>query len=69
MSTRDLYRPQWSRLDSPESVDAALRVLEQYGWVRVEKSRPEGSKGGRPSERITVHPEALHAAQEGNGAA
>jgi hypothetical protein len=66
MSTRDLYRPQWSRLDSPEAVDAALRVLEQYGWVRVEKSRPEGSKGGRPSERITVHPEA---AQEGMDAA
>jgi len=64
MSTRDLYRPQWSRLDSPEAVDAALRVLEQYGWVRVEKSRPEGSKGGRPSERITVHPGAAQAGRD-----
>jgi Protein of unknown function (DUF3987) len=66
MSTRDLYRPQWSRLDSPEAVDAALRVLEQYGWVRVEKIRPEGGKGGRPSERISVHPDAR---REGKGGA
>jgi hypothetical protein len=67
MSTRDLYRPQWSLLDTPEAVDGALRVLERYGWVRVEQVKPEGGKGGRPSARISVYPEAARAAAAAAG--
>ncbi len=50
---RDLYRPQWSGLRSPELVIGALQVLERLGWLRVVKT----PTGGRSAEEVHLHPE------------
>src|SRR5215211_5737714 len=51
-SARDIYRGRhWSKLSSPEEVNAAAAVLEEYGWLRVEKVET----GGRPTTRIRLH--------------
>jgi hypothetical protein len=52
-SLRDVYRPQWSGLPGPEEARAALRVLEDYGWVRP--AVVEGGPG-RPSEPWQTNP-------------
>lgn len=52
-STRDVYLKGWSGLSTPDEVRAALRLLEDAGWIRqaaVEKP------GGRPPERWRVNP-------------
>jgi putative DNA primase/helicase len=54
-SPRDVYRHEWSGLADAQTVDAALALLEQYGWVRMETVRA-GAAGGRPSIAVTVHP-------------
>jgi putative DNA primase/helicase len=55
VTRRDIYRHQWTGLDTPESVDAALDVLHDAGWVRpTEKGTRLGS--GRPSECWQVNP-------------
>jgi Protein of unknown function (DUF3987) len=52
-SARDIYRGRhWSKLSTPEEVNAAAAVLEEYGWLRVEKVET----GGRPATRIRLHP-------------
>lgn len=52
-SVRDVYRGRhWSRLSTVEEVNAAAAILEEYGWVRVEKRET----GGRPTTRIRLHP-------------
>jgi hypothetical protein len=51
-TARDIYRHHWSGLATPEETDAAIKVLEQYGWVRT-KDVPTG---GRNTLIIRVHP-------------
>ncbi len=57
---REIYRKQWSRLSTSEEVAAAASVLEDYGWLRVEKVET----GGRPTARIRLHP-SLRTSTEG----
>jgi hypothetical protein len=55
-----ILRHHWSRLTEPEEVTDAIKMLEVYGWARLERV----SKGqGRPSDVIRVHPN-LTSAQE-----
>jgi hypothetical protein len=57
---REVYRGhEWSRLSTPEEVNAAAAVLEEHGWLRVEKVPTKG----RPRLRIRLHPMLL----EGKG--
>jgi len=56
---RDVYRPQWSGLTTPEEGRAALRVLEDHAWVRPALCADEGP--GRPSERWQTNPGILEA--------
>ena len=52
-SIRDVYHKRhWSKLDSVEKVTAAVKILEEFGWVRVKKV----GTGGHPITRIYVHP-------------
>jgi hypothetical protein len=52
-SARDIYRGRhWSKLSTPEEVSAATGLLEDYGWLCVEKVET----GGRPTTRIRLHP-------------
>jgi hypothetical protein len=60
-SARDIYRGRhWSKLSTAEEVNAAAVVLEDYGWLRVEKLET----GGRPSTRIRLHPTLRGPAKE-----
>jgi hypothetical protein len=49
---RSIYRHAWSRLTTPQEVAGALKVLEAYGWVRVEITKTSG----RPTARVRLHP-------------
>ncbi len=53
---REVYRGhEWSRLSTPEEVNAAAAVLEEHDWLRVEKVGTQG----RPTCRIRLHPVLL----------
>jgi hypothetical protein len=50
---RDVERNDWSGLETPESVRAAVRVLENSGWLRRDQNKAER---GRPSEAYIINP-------------
>lgn len=53
-TVRDVYRNNWTNLDSPETARGALGVLTEHGWVRLEL---DGARdGGRPSETYRINP-------------
>jgi hypothetical protein len=54
LTVRDVHRSR-SKGTSVEQVKSALRLLEQHGYVRIEKVQA-GKTGGRPSERVHVAP-------------
>jgi len=51
-STRSIYRKHWTRLSTPEEVNGACAVLEEFGWLRIEVIRT----GGRSATRLRLHP-------------
>lgn len=53
MRLRDIYRHQWSHLKTRASVDMALAVLIECGWVVVEEIRLET---GAPCEVTRLNP-------------
>jgi hypothetical protein len=52
---RDIARHQWSGLKTTALVEQAAAALVDVAWVRIE-DRPGGSRGGRPSRVLRVHP-------------
>jgi Protein of unknown function (DUF3987) len=52
-TVRDVYQNDWSGLGTPDEVRAAVRVLEEAGWVRLQASEADS---GRPSERYAINP-------------
>ena len=52
----------WSGLDSVESVKQAVGILEDRGWVKVVEA-PSSPQGGRPSEKVWVHPKLIGGAE------
>jgi hypothetical protein len=52
-SIRDVYSNDWTGLGKPDEVRAAIRVLEDAGWLRAEKRK---SENGRPSESYRLNP-------------
>jgi predicted transcriptional regulator len=57
-SLRDVYRSGWRELSTPDQARAALRVLEDYNWVRpeVDTDVPWERERGRPSETYETNP-------------
>ena len=49
---RDLYRPQWSGLKTPEAVWSGLMALQKLGWVKIE----ERETGGRRADVLLINP-------------
>lgn len=49
---KEIYRREWSKLNTAEAVRAGLKVLEDYDWLLVERTET----GGRPSEIIRLNP-------------
>jgi hypothetical protein len=52
-STRDVYLKGWAGLSTPDEARAALRVLEDSGWVRAIVGEKQE---GRLSERWQTNP-------------
>jgi hypothetical protein len=61
LTVRDVHQSR--RSHSPDQVREALVLLEKHGWLRLERQEP-GPQGGRPSERVHVHPLILAAVLE-----
>jgi len=55
MKPKDIYRHEWSKLNTSEAVKAGLKILEDYDWLTIEQSET-GDKGGRRSEIIRLNP-------------
>jgi hypothetical protein len=51
-SVRDLYRPQWSDLRTPEAVERGFLALEELGRVRI----VELDTAGAPKRIVRLHP-------------
>jgi hypothetical protein len=50
--TRSVYRKHWTKLSTPEEVNSACQVLEEFGWIRVEGVKT----GGRSTSKLHLHP-------------
>jgi hypothetical protein len=57
-ASRDVYRNQWAGLVKPADVAEALRVLEDFGWLRSFTTN-SGEQGGRKGIRYVIHPAVL----------
>jgi hypothetical protein len=55
MRTREIWRKGWRGVTTTEELREVVGILEDHGWVRRVTVKPEG--GGRPSERLHLHPE------------
>jgi hypothetical protein len=51
-STRSVYRKHWTRLSTPEEVNSACGVLEEFGWLRLELAKTSG----RSTTKLRLHP-------------
>jgi Protein of unknown function (DUF3987) len=51
-TVRDLYRPQWSNLRTPDAVERGIERLATLGWTRIE----ERQSGGRPERVLRLRP-------------
>jgi hypothetical protein len=51
-STRSVYRKHWTKLSTPEEVNGACGVLEEFGWLRIEVIKTSG----RSATRLRLHP-------------
>src|SRR5262249_38084452 len=54
LTVRDVHRSR-GKGTSAADVRGALALLEEHGFVRLER-QPTAKQGGRPSERVHVHP-------------
>jgi hypothetical protein len=51
-SARSVYRKHWAKLSTPEEVNGACAVLEEFGWLRIEAVKTSG----RSTSRLRLHP-------------
>ena len=51
-----VVKNNWEYLSTTSSVDDAIRVLVEHGWLKILQQPSSSGKGGRPSETIIVHP-------------
>jgi hypothetical protein len=55
---RDVYRHNWSFLDSKESTTAALEELVETGWLRAVPTLKQDGRGRPLSPSYRIHPKA-----------
>ena len=55
MKSREIRRKGWRGMTNTAELREIVGILEDHGWVRRVTVKPEG--GGRPSERLHLHPE------------
>ncbi|MFQ5509801.1 MAG: DUF3987 domain-containing protein [Leptospirillia bacterium] len=54
---RDVYRRHWSRLSTPDTAQAAVRLLEQHDYLTSEPI-PTTERGGKPTRVYRLNPQA-----------
>jgi putative DNA primase/helicase len=62
-SSRDVWRPQWSRLTDRNVVQAGLTMLVDYDYLRESKNV---ATGGRSATSYTVNPKFMDVSLEGH---
>jgi hypothetical protein len=62
-TVRKVVQKGWKGLSDTESVERAVAILEEHGWVYCREVSP-GPKGGRPSVEIHVNPRLLEGGAE-----
>ena len=55
MKSRGIWRKGWRGMTTTEGLRDIVGILEDHGWVQRVTVKPEG--GGRPSERLHLHPD------------
>jgi putative DNA primase/helicase len=55
-SARDVQRKCWTSLDSGVSVERALLMLEDYGWIKGVEIPTDSMTGGRPTRAYYINP-------------
>jgi putative DNA primase/helicase len=53
---RDVYRPGWTGLSSPETAAAAVAVLVDLDWLQAEDTAGSSPGRGRPTVRYHINP-------------
>lgn len=53
---RDIYRKQWTGLQSPELCAKPLALLIEFGWLQPFAAASSGNVGGRPTTQYYAHP-------------
>jgi putative DNA primase/helicase len=62
-TARDIYRNQWTGLQTSEECQKPLQLLTDYGYLRP-LSVSTTDKGGKPTIAYIVHPSLLENATE-----
>src|SRR3712207_8302562 len=60
-STRSVYRKHWVKLSTPEEVNSACAVLEEFGWLRIEVAKTSGRSTTRLRDRKSTRLNSSHA--------
>jgi putative DNA primase/helicase len=55
---REIVQKGWAGLNNTEAVREAVGFLEDRGWVKIVEV-PPGPTGGRPSEKVWIHPHLM----------
>jgi hypothetical protein len=63
-TAREIAHKGWAGLDSPQRIEAAVSVLEEFGHV-IGIESPATEKGGRPTIRYRVNPSITRAVANG----
>jgi len=51
---REVYHARhWAYLDDADKVNSAIKILEDFGWIKIELLKTPG----RPSTKIRIHPQ------------
>ena len=56
---RDIYKSDWHLLNTPELVEDACQELEEAGWIKGEKIKPNSVSGGRPKIQYIINSKIL----------
>lgn len=62
-TARDVRRKRWSGLGTAAQVEAALDILEDFGWLQGYET--EGGTGGRPTVHYFINPQIFTKKPEG----
>jgi hypothetical protein len=66
-TAREVFRRQWSGVNTYELINAALARLEEANWIRSVVSQPSKS-GGRPTVHYEINPEIIRVRSAGKEA-